>query len=85
MNNKTQIGYKNVFSYLKENFKAYQNLSKEPLQWDIFTTDFEKTLINSLHLVFNNNDTEKEKHHIGCYFHFLKNYRKNLQKEVYML
>ena len=53
MNNKTQIGYKHIFSHLKKNFKAYQNLAKEPLQWDIFTIDFEKTLINSFHLVFN--------------------------------
>ena len=37
----------------KKNFKAYQNQTKEPLQWDTFTTDFEKPLINAFHLIFN--------------------------------
>ena len=83
MNNKIQIGYKHVFSHLNENLKAYKNLTKEPLQWDTFTTDFEKPLINAFHLVFNNNDTEKELRHIECYFHFLKNCRKKLKKEGY--
>ena len=80
MNNKTKIGYNNVFSHLKENIKAYQKLTKKPLQWDTFTTDFEKPLINAFHIVFNNNEAGKEIYHIGGYFHFLKNCRKKLQK-----
>lgn len=83
MNNKTQIGYNHVFSHLNENIKAYQKLTKEPLQWDSFTTDFEKPLINAFHIVFNNKEEGKEIYHIGCYFHFLKNCRKKLQKEGY--
>lgn len=73
MNNKTQIGYNHVFAYLNENIKAYQKLTKEPLQWDIFTIDFEKPLIIAFHIAFNNNETGKEIYHIGCYFNFLKN------------
>ena len=48
MNNKTQIGYNHVFSHLNENINDYQKLTKESLQWDTFTTDFEKSLINAL-------------------------------------
>ena len=84
MNNKTLIGYNHVFEHLKENIKAYQNLTKELLQWDTFTTDFEKPLINAFHIVFNNNETGKEIYHIGCYFHFLKIGEKIAKRGIYI-
>ena len=49
-----------LYSHLNINIKAYQKLTKEPLQWDTFTTDFEKPLINAFHIVFNSNETGKE-------------------------
>ena len=83
INNKTQIGYQHAFQDIKEYFLNYKNNTKENLQWETFTIDFERAIINAFNLFFNNTNNELLIKHICCYFHFLKNGSQKLQNEGY--
>ncbi len=82
-NNKTQIGYQHAFQDIKEYFLNYKNNTKENLQWETFTIDFERAIINAFNLFFNKTNNELLIKHICCYFHFLKNGSQKLQNEGY--
>ena len=78
LNNKTEEGYIDCFIYLKYYIdKLITKEKKEKVRFTTFTTDFEIALINAFNKIFNR---EKKIHHIGCYFHFLENIKKYLQK-----
>ena len=48
------------------------------LKFATFTTDFEKALFNAFDKILNIN--KKKIKHVGCYFHYIQNIRKFLQK-----
>ena len=77
INNKTQEGYKDSFTYIKEYINKSNKQSRNKLKFKTFTTDFEIALFKAFNEVFNE---ENEIKHIGCYFHYLQNIRKYLQK-----
>ena len=81
INNKTEEGYLDCFLYLKYYIDKLIFINKkELLRFTTFTTDFEIALINAFNKVFNK---EKNIRHIGCYFHYLQNIRKYMQKNGY--
>ena len=82
MNNKNTIGHEHFLSDLNQFIIKYLEITKEKLQWETFTSEFEKALINGFHKTFNKIN-EEEIHHVDCYFHFLYNCRKRLAKEGY--
>lgn len=77
INNKTEEGYQASFTYIKEYIKKLLNNNLKKLKFKTFTTDFEIALFKAFNEVFNE---EKNIKHIGCYFHYLQNIRKYLQK-----
>ena len=77
INNKAYEGYVDCFNFIK-NYIYRLNNNEEKLNFKTFTTDFEIALYNAFNFVFNKN---KNIRHIGCYFHFLQNIRKFLQKK----
>ena len=76
-NNKTEEGYFDSFHYIKDYIDNMNKASKKILNIKTFTTDFEIALYKTFNRVFNSENKIK---HIGCYFHFLQNIRKYLQK-----
>ena len=76
INNKTTEGYIDTFSYIKNYINISSNIN-DNIRAKTFTTDFEVGLINAFNFVFNKKNNIS---HIGCYFHFLQNIRKYLQK-----
>ena len=81
INNKTEEGYLDCFLYLKYCIDKIVIINKKELvHFTTFTTDFEIALINAFNKVFNK---EKNIRHIGCYFHYIQNIRKNTQKNGY--
>ena len=74
-NNKTEEGYYDCFNYIKD--YLYKLKSHSVLKIKTYTTDFEIGLYKKFDRVFN---TENNIKHIDCYFHFLQNIRKYLQK-----
>ena len=77
MNNKTEEGYIDCFKYIKEYIYRLNKNIKTAIKIKTFTTDFEIALYNSFDKVFNSDNNIR---HIGCYFHYLQNIRKYLQK-----
>ena len=77
INNKTLEGYKDSFTYIKEYIIKSNNQSRKKFKFKTFTTDFEIALFKAFNEVFNEGNEIK---HIGCYFHYLQNIRKYLQK-----
>ena len=81
INNKTEEGYLDCFLYLKYCIDKIVIINKKELvHFTTFTTDFEIALINAFNKVFNK---EKNIRHIGCYFHYIQNIRKYMQKNGY--
>ena len=77
ISNKTPEGYKDSFTYIKEYINKSNKQRRNKLKFKTFTTDFEIALFKAFNEVFNE---ENEIKHIGCYFHYLQNIRKYLQK-----
>ena len=75
INNKTYEGYVDCFIYIKNYIDRLNN--NEKIKIKTFTTIYEIALYHAFDIVFNKN---KNIRHIGCYFHFLQNIRKFLQK-----
>ena len=78
INNKTQVGYVDVFKYLKYYIENLLKNRTEKYKFETFTTDFEIGLYEAFNKVFNTNNKIR---HLGCYFHFLQNIRKYFQKK----
>ena len=76
INNKTYEGYVDCFIYIK-NYIYKLNNNEEKINIKTFTTDFEIALYHAFNIVFNKN---KNIRHIGCFFHYMQNIRKFLQK-----
>ena len=76
INNKTFEGYVDSFMDIKNYIKKL-NINQENLKFKTYTMDFEVGLYKAFELIFNQ---EHKIRHIGCYFHFLQNIRKFLQK-----
>ena len=77
-NNKTEEGYRDSFLYIKYYINKLIKNEKKNLKFKTFTTDFEKALFNAFNVIFNQN---KDIKHVGCYFHYIQNNRKFLQKK----
>ena len=77
INNKTSEGYLEVFAYIKYYIDNLVEYKDEKIKFKTFTTDFEKALFSAFDRIFNK---DKKIKHIGCYFHFIQNIRKYLQK-----
>ena len=77
LNNKTEEGYRDCFLYIKYYIDALIKNDETKLKFATFTTDFEKALFNAFDKIFNINKKIK---HVGCYFHYIQNIRKFLQK-----
>jgi len=75
INSKTYNEYKNIFFDLLDYFKIYQKEVNSNLNWKYFTKNFELALIKGFKEIFN--DTFITLQHHDCYFHFLKNIRKD--------
>ena len=75
INNKTYEGYYDSFLFIK-NFIDKIN-GNNNYNFLTFTTDYEVALFTAFNKVFNSNNKVK---HVGCYFHFLNNIHKYLQK-----
>jgi hypothetical protein len=75
-NNHKYIGYIHIFNDILENIQNYEKSNKARLNWESFTSDFEKSLIKS----FKNTIAIKydKIQHYGCYFHFLQRCRSKL-------
>ena len=76
-NNKTTEEYLDSFLYLKNYIDNIINYDKNKIKFKTFTTDFELALFNAFIIVF---DKDNKIKHIGCYFHYLQNIKKYLQK-----
>ena len=76
INNKTFEGYVDCFTYIK-NYIIKLNHNNQNINMKTFTSDFEIGLYMAFTAVFNKDNNLC---HIGCYFHFLQNIRKFLQK-----
>ena len=76
INNKTFEGYIDCFTYIK-NYINKLNNNNQNSNMKTFTSDFEVGLYKAFNVVFN---IDNKIRHIGCYFHFLQNIRKFLQK-----
>lgn len=76
INNKTFEGYIDCFTYIK-NYITKLNNNNQNSNMKTFTSDFEVGLYKAFNIVFNRDNKIR---HIGCYFHFLQNIRKFLQK-----
>ena len=76
INNKTFEGYVDCFTYIK-NYIIKLNNNNQNINMKTFTSDFEIGLYMAFTAVFNKYNNLR---HIGCYFHFLQNIRKFLQK-----
>ena len=77
LNNKTEEGYIDCFKYIREYIQRLNKYIKTTIKIKTFTTDFEIGLYNLFDKVFNSGNDIR---HIGCYFHYLQNIRKYLQK-----
>ena len=77
LNNKTEEGYYDCFNYIKDYLYKLGKKYHSVLKIKTYTTDFEIGLYKAFDKVFN---PENKIKHIGCYFHFLQNIRKYLQK-----
>ena len=69
LNNKSSVGYNQVFAYIKEYIFQTINNDIKKLKWESFTSDFEEALFSSFKHIFH--ELKKIKHN-GCFFHFLK-------------
>ena len=63
--------------YFKEYINKLTKQNPNKIKFKTFTTDFEIALFKAFNEVFNEGNQIK---HIGCYFHYLQNIRKYLQK-----
>ena len=78
INNKTCNGYQHIFRDIIEIIQSYEKEIKAKLNWASITTDFENGLIKAIDLeIINKYDNIT---HYGCFFHYLKNIRKQLVK-----
>lgn len=81
-NNKTTEGYLDSFIYLKNYIDKIINTDPDKIKFKTFTTDFEIALFNAFNMVFNKDHKIR---HIGCYFHYIQNIRKYLQKHGFTI
>ena len=77
VNNKTQEGYIEVFRYIKYYIDNLISKIINTYDFEIFIVDFEPVLFNSFNNIFNKHSKIS---HVGCYFHYINNIKKYLQK-----
>ena len=65
------------FIYIKEYINKLTKQNPNKIKFKTFTTDYEIALFKAFNELFNERNQIK---HIGCYFHYLQNIRKYLQK-----
>ena len=80
-NNKTYEGYKIIFEDLLKKINKFTKINKSKLKMKTITSDFELALYSVFKDIFINEIPDLE--HIGCYYHYIYNIRKNLIKLGY--
>ena len=81
INNKTLEGYSECFKYIRDYIFNYIKNDYDKIKWKIFTTDFEYALFQAFKNVFFKLEFLEYK---GCFFHYLKNIRKCLDKNWFI-
>jgi len=80
-NNKTYEGYKLIFNDLLNKINIFTKINKSKLKIKTVTTDFEVALYTAFKEIFIKEVPNL--HHIGCYYHYIYNIRKQLMKLGY--
>ena len=81
-NNKICEGYLLIFDFIKRYITSYIKNELIHINWISFTTDFETALITAFKKSF---DFIPNLKHNGCFFHYMKNIYKYLDKNNYTL
>lgn len=77
-NNKTYEGYKIIFEDLLKKINIFTKINKSKLKLKTITSDFEIALYQAFKDIFIKEIPDLE--HIGCFYHYIYNVRKNLIK-----
>ena len=75
INNKSSIGYYELFNYLKKIICVMIENKYERIKWKTYTTDFEVALHSIFGHIFN---FIPNLHYVDCFFHYLNNIRNRL-------